>query len=113
MTVKGVVMNVGAWFRFGRQDDDAAIDYQNLYSGGLNILGKLWNCEKDNVGLAYAIMNGGNLSLDKSQVLEVYYRLVLNDYLAISADVQYLQDDLKDAKNPSGWILGTRLTVIF
>jgi len=37
--------------------------------------------KKDNVGLAYAIMNGGNLSLDKSQVLEVYYRLVLNDYL--------------------------------
>jgi|GEM_PF-4002816 len=58
--------------------------------------------KKDNVGLAYAIMNGGNLSLDKSQVLEVYYRLVLNDYLAISADVLYLQDDLKDAKNPSG-----------
>jgi len=103
---------LGVWFRFGRQNDNAAIDYQNLYSGGLNILGKLWNCEKDNVGLAYAIMNGGNLSLDKSQVLEIYYRLVLNDYLAISADVQYLQDDLKDAKNPSGWILGTRLTVI-
>jgi len=81
---------------------DAAVDYQNLYSGGLNIIGKLWGREKDNVGLAYALMNNGNLSLDKSQVLEVYYRLVLNDYLAISADVLYLQDDLKDAKNPSG-----------
>jgi len=23
---------LGAWFRFGRQDDDAAFDYQNLYS---------------------------------------------------------------------------------
>jgi len=81
---------------------DAAVDYQNLYSGGLNIIGKLWGREKDNVGLAYALMNNGNLSLDKSQVLEVYYRLGLNDYLAISADVLYLQDDLKDAKNPSG-----------
>lgn len=104
---------LGAWIRFGRQDDDAAIDYQNLYSGGLNILGKLWHREKDNVGLAYALMNSGNLAIDKSQVLEVYYRLVFNDYLAISADVQYLQDDLKDAKSPSGWILGTRLTAIF
>jgi hypothetical protein len=54
------------------------------------------------VGLAYALVNNGNLDIETSQVLETYYRLVLNDYLAISADVLYLQDDLKDAKNPSG-----------
>lgn len=104
---------LGAWIRFGRQDDDAAVDYQNLYSGGLNIIGKLWGREKDNVGLAYALMNSGNLVIDTSQVLEAYYRLVLNDYLSISADVQYMQDDLKAAESPRGWILGTRLTAIF
>ena len=104
---------LGAWIRFGRQDDEAAVDYQNLYSGGLNIIGKLWGREKDNVGLAYALMNNGNLAIDKSQVLEAYYRIALNAYLAISADVQYMQDDLKDAESPRGWILGTRLTAIF
>jgi hypothetical protein len=104
---------LGAWIRFGRQDDDAVVDYQNLCSGGLNIIGKLWGREKDNVGLAYALMNSGNLDIDTSQVLEAYYRLVLNAHLAISADVQYMQDDLEVAESPRGWILGTRLTAIF
>jgi porin len=104
---------LGAWIRFGRQDDDAAVDFQNLYSGGINILGKPWGRDKDDMGLAYALMNSGNLAIDKAHVLEAYYRAVLNEFLAISVDFQYLQDDLNDGESPRGWILGTRLTVIF
>jgi len=57
---------LSAWIRFGRQKDDAAIDFKNLYSGGIDIKGKLWGRKQDNIGIAYAFLNGGNLDLDKT-----------------------------------------------
>jgi hypothetical protein len=106
---------VGAWIRLGWQDDKAAVDYDAIYSGGIDISGSLWNRENDNIGLGYGYLNGGNLDIDQTQVIEGYYRLVLNEYLAFTADVQYMKDDYKEssAPEPKGVILGFRATAEF
>lgn len=104
---------LGAWIRFGWQDDDAAVDFDALYSGGLDISGRAWGRGEDNIGLGYAYLNGGNLDVDKTQVAEAYYRFVLNDYFALTADVQHMKDDFKEGDSPKGWIFGLRAAAEF
>ena len=105
----------GVWVRFGWQDDKAAVDYDAIYSGGIDLSGSLWKRENDNIGLGYGYLNGGNLDLDQTQVFEGYYRLVLNEFLAVTTDLQYMKDDYKDSSTPEpkGVILGLRATAEF
>jgi len=106
---------IGAWIRFGWQDDDALVDYDYLLSGGLNITGKWYGREKDNIGIGYAYLNGaGDSDFDYTQVAEVYWRFVLNDYFAVTADLQYMQDKFDtDEDDIDGFIPGIRATVEF
>ncbi len=104
---------VGAWIRFGWQDDKAAIDYKDLYSGGLNISGNLWGRENDNIGIGYAHLRGGNQEVDKTDVFEIYGRFALNDIFAITGDMQYMKDSRKTGDGPSGLIFGLRATAEF
>ena len=105
----------GLWTRFGWQDDKAAINYEAIYSGGINIIGSLWNRDDDNIGIGYAYVEGGNLDIDKSQVFEIYYRLAFNEYFALTADVQYMKDDYRNDPtfNPNGIIAGLRAVAEF
>jgi len=104
---------LGAWIRFGWQDDKAAVDYKDLYSGGLNISGNLWGRAQDNIGIGYAHLRGGNLEVDKTDVFEVYGRFALNEIFAITGDIQYMKDTLKEGDSPDGWIFGLRATAEF
>jgi len=104
---------MGAWMRIGRQDDDAAVDYQNLYSGGIDISGKLWKREHDNIGIGYAYLNDGNSGIDKTQVAEAYARIVLSEIFAFTLDVQWMKDDLAAGDSPKGFIYGVRMTAEF
>lgn len=105
---------LGAWIRFGWQlDDRAALGCKDLYSGGLNIGGKLWGREADNIGIGYAHLRGGNLDLDHTDVFEVYGRFALNDIFAVTGDIQYMKDSLKEGDSPKGWIFGVRVTAEF
>lgn len=104
---------VGAWIRFGWQSDDAAVAYEALYSGGVDIKGGPWNRPDDNIGLGLAYLDGGNLDIDATTVAEAYYRLQLSDVLALTADVQYQSDDLKTARGPRAWTVGVRAVVGF
>jgi porin len=106
---------LGAWIRFGFQDDDAAVTYEKLYSGGLNISGKLWGREKDNIGIGYGYLDGGNTGVDKTQVVEGYVRFGLNEYVALTLDVQYMEDKYvpDEGTNVDAWIIGARMTVEF
>jgi porin len=104
---------VGAFLRFGWQDDEAAVNYDAIWSGGIDISGGPWNRAEDNIGLGYAYLDGGNLALRQSQVAEAYYRFVINDHLALSADIEYIKDDLRNQENPAGFIYGLRLTAEF
>jgi porin len=104
---------IGAWFRCGWQDDAALIDYDTLYSGGLNITGNWYGRADDNIGIGYAYLNGKN-GFDYTQVAEVYWRVVLNDNFAATADVQYMQDKFDNSdKDIDGIIGGIRLTAEF
>jgi len=104
---------VGAFLRFGWQDDSAAVNYDAIWSGGINISGNPWKRDDDNIGLGYAYLDGGNLDISRSQVAEAYYRFVINTYLALSADIQYMKDDLINTDNPAGFMYGLRLTAEF
>jgi len=104
---------VGAFVRLVWQSDDAAVDFEALYSGGVNISGKLWRRAQDNIGIGYAYLEGGNTGIDHTQVFEVYARFLLNDYLAVTADIQYMDEALSDGDGPKGWIPGIRLTAEF
>lgn len=104
---------LGVWIRLGRQDDDAAIDYQNLYSGGIDISGKLWKREHDNIGIGYAYLNDGNSEIDKTQVIEVYVRIAFNEIFALTLDAQRMEDNLVAGDGPKGFIYGVRMTAEF
>jgi porin len=104
---------IGGWIRVGRQDDAAAIDFENLYSGGINIDGKLWGREEDNIGIGYGYLDGGNLDNDNTQYAELYARLVINKYFAVTPDIQYMRDKYKNGDVIKGFILGIRLAAGF
>ena len=107
---------LGAWIRVGWQADDALVDFDELYSGGINISGKLWGRGQDNIGVGYAYLDGANSDLDKSQVAEGYVRFGLSEVYALTLDVQYLKDDYKSNSGQDdvdGWVTGVRMTMNF
>lgn len=103
----------GAFIRFGWQDNKALINYDALYSGGINILGSWYGREQDNIGIGYAYLNGKN-DADYTQVAEVYWRVAFNDYFCATADLQYMQDKYDDSDaDIDGIIAGIRMTAEF
>ena len=68
---------------------------------------------EDNIGIGYAYLNGEN-DLDSTQVVELYWRFVLNKYFAVTADLQYMQDNYNtEMEDIDGFILGIRGAVEF
>lgn len=104
---------MGGWIRFGWQTDDAAVEYEAIYSGGIDIKGVDWGRENDNIGLGFAYVNGGNLTIEKTQVAEAYYRWQLGEMFGLTADIQYQNDDYKVGQGPSGWIYSLRAVAEF
>ena len=104
---------LGAWIRFGWQDDSAAVTCDNLCSGGVDISGKLWGREQDNIGIGYAYLDGANQDLDSSNIFEAYVRFLINEYFALTADVQYVKDNMKTGDDPKGFVSGLRLVAEF
>jgi hypothetical protein len=103
----------GAWIRIGWEDDKALIDYDALLSGGLNITGRWYGRKDDNIGIGYAYLKGQN-DFDYTQVAEIYWRVVFNDYFAATADLQYMKDKYNNSDDDiSGIIGGIRLTAEF
>ena len=46
-------------------------------------------------------------------VLEAYYRVGLGEMLALTGDLQYMQDDRVTESSPRGFVYGMRLAVEF
>ncbi len=101
------------WGRFGFSNNDASVPYYALYSGGVNIVGGPWKRPDDNIGIAFGYLDGGNQDISFTHVAEIYYRLVFNDYMAVTADVQYMKDNVRDGEDPKGFILGLRAVTEF
>jgi porin len=104
---------LGAFVRIDTNADKASITYRTRVSGGLDIKGRRWGREKDNIGLAFAYLDGGNQDIKHTQVAEAYYRLVLHEQFALAADLQYMKDDKKSGKDPRGVIFSLRADVRF
>ena len=87
--------------------------YSSLYSGGIDLDGNAWGRARDNLGIGYAYLSGGNGDLVRSQVFETYYRFSVHRMFAVTGDVQYMRDDRLEAASVRGFILGLRLAAIF
>lgn len=104
---------LGAFARIGWQNDARAVDYDLLLSGGLNISGTMWGRQDDNIGMGFAYLSGGNTGISSSRVIEAYYRFVVAKQFAITADVQYMADDLRANRGSQGFVLSLRSTAEF
>lgn len=104
----------GVFLRTGWQDDNAQITHKKLYSGGINISGKAWGREKDNLGIGYAFLDGSSRgSLASTNAIEGYARFKITDFSHITFDVQYLRDKYLDSSKVDGMIYGVRFVVEF
>jgi len=114
--------NFGGWIRIGNQNEDAAVTYTALYSGGFQINGTIYGREADAIGIGYGYLPGADQPekgsdnlIDSTQVAELYWKFGLNDYVSVTADAQYMVDDYRpeagQGEGPSGFILGVRATV--
>lgn len=101
--------HLGAFLRLTWTDHKGILDYRGLYTGGLNIGGGLWGREADNIGIAYGYLDGADTGIANTNVAELYYRFAANDFLALTADIQYMADDYDTDKDIQGWIFGMRL----
>ncbi len=102
------------WFlRLGREHVAAALQHDAIYSGGINLNGKGWQRPDDNIGIGYAYLHGGNSTVRHTQIAESYYRWVMTERVALSADLQFVQDSLATGITAHGWVYGIRSTVQF
>ena len=104
--------SLGAFVRIGWQQDDAEVDFDAQYSGGLNISGSLWNRPRDNAGIGYGYLSGGNAGVGDTQVLEAYARFQFGEYVALTTDLQYMNEETTTG-DTRGWIPGVRLVIQF
>lgn len=104
---------LGFFVRLAWQDDKAAVDYKAAYTGGLHLNGTMWGRSDDEAGLAYGYLKGGNQYIDRTDVVEAYVRFTLNRYADITADIQYMKDDIQGASARKAWIPGLRFIASF
>jgi porin len=104
---------IGAFMRMGWRLDDELINYRSIYSGGVDIRGAAWDRILDNIGLGVAYLEGGNTRINNSRIAEAYYRMVVNPYLAFTADVQYMRDEYYQITGAEGIIFSLRASVNF
>lgn len=116
-----IIKNVlGAFFRAGLQNDTVKIDYNGMFSFGLNLNGILWGRKEDEIGIGYAYLKSPtkNDDLKHSQVFEGFIKLKLFSHKTLGSDItfdyQYLRDTARDSqKTISGNIFGIRLNFYF
>jgi porin len=101
--------HLGAFLRLTWTDHQDILDYRGLYTGGLQLGGGLWGREADTVGLGYGYLDGAETGIADTNVAELYYRFAANDFLALTADIQYMADAYDSGEDIAGWIFGLRL----
>lgn len=105
---------IGVFARMGWQSDAAVIEHQTAYSGGININGKLWGRENDEIGMGYAYLTGSDKSnIDHTNAFETYMRFKISKFSDISPDIQYIDDILEHGNNRKGVLYGVRVNAYF
>lgn len=118
----------GAFLRLVWQGDALLGDYSARYTGGLSVLGTSWGRTRDNLGIAVGYLQGperdsspgergpmaalpDEAPLASTWLGEAYYRFVAAEWLALSADIQYMNDRYRAGEDVSGWVFGLRATL--
>ncbi|MFO8083567.1 MAG: carbohydrate porin [Desulfobacterales bacterium] len=105
---------LGVFARIGWQDDDAVVDHDSLYSGGINISGELWGREDDAAGLGYAYLEGADKGeIDNTHAVEAYVKFQLCEFSDFTLDAQYVKDKMRDEANRDGFTYGLRMNAYF
>ena len=102
---------IAAFARLGWRLDDENIDYQAIYSGGIDISGISWGRLPDNIGLGLVYLEGDDRRLVNTRIAEAYYRMVTDNYLAFTFDIQYMHDEYVKTTEASGMIYSFRATL--
>jgi porin len=108
-----VMANAGVFIRFGWQDDTAAIQNEGIFSGGLDLNGKLWRRTQDHLGIGFAYVDGGNLDIEHARISEVYWRVALSEVTEFTLDLQYIHETLRTGVSQDGFLPGMRLVSSF
>lgn len=106
--------------RAGWQNEDI-YEIEAHYSAGMQLAGKFWKRDDDVVGLAYGFAKISSEYKDHSpsnidddeQHMELYYRLVFNDHLALTADYQWVTNPTGDSDADNISIFGLRSQIDF
>ncbi len=115
--------HVSAFCRFGQQSGDI-YEVRRSWSLGMQVAGDLWGRSADMLGIAFGraetsgayrdVLRGDGFGTTPAETrLEAYYRLQVNDHLAISPDLQWV-DGLAGSSNADNvTILGIRAQLDF
>jgi porin len=105
---------IGVFARLDWQSDSAIIEHEAGYSGGVNINGKLWGRENDEIGIGYAYLTGADeADIDNTNAIEAYTKFKISDFSDITFDVQYVNDNMKQDEDRDGFIYGIRVNAYF
>ncbi len=105
---------IGVFARVGWQNDAAIIEHEAVYSGGMNINGKLWGRENDEIALGYAYLIGADQAdIDNTNAIEAYTKFKISDFSDITFDIQYIDDNMKRDEEQKGIIYGVRANAYF
>jgi hypothetical protein len=105
------------FMRTGWSNEDASeLVHDALYSGGFQVDGHRFSVPKLVAGVGYAYLDGAGSQpgdIRHTRVFETYARYPLTQFSDISADVQWISDEVRDAQNPQLWAIGARLNLYF
>ena len=66
------------------------------------------------MGVGVAFLDGAKDSeINNTTAMEAYYKFVFSDYFDLTLDAQWLEDDLRAAKDPEGTLIGLRFNASF
>ncbi len=105
---------IGLFARAGWQDDIAVIDHDDIYSAGVNINGKAWGRERDEIGLGYSYLKGAcEGDIDNSNAFEAYAKFQISEFTDVTFDIQYIDDKLRKSDDRKGMMYGVRVNAYF
>ena len=108
---------LAVFLRVGGANDDASeLVHDALYSAGFQVDGHRFSVPRLVVGVAFAYLGGAGDQpgdIRNTRVFESYARYPVADFGDISADIQWVSDEVKDTQNPRLWAIGTRLNLYF
>ena len=109
-----ITESIGIFARLGFQDDEVPVDHDEMISIGISSSGSKWNRPDDVLGVGVAFLDGANDSgINDTTALEAYYKFIFSDYFDLTLDAQWIEDDVRDAQDPEGAIVGLRFNAHF